>query len=648
MIFHVGSGGAAGLKIRGFPNFCLLLHVSNRKPALQQCGYVRCLMLHFPSPKQKTRKIFDVIFHTVIFSISFIIVASVIVVFYFTGRFVLNEKGAARIDVLEQVSDISSNNRHFMENAMDMVYSNLYPALVDSHSGENIQDSLDEMQSLFDRVGLDLTIDVVINARKVYMTDNENDASIRTLLNSYWYIKHYSGETETSWNLRFVDAQDINSYYLSYGRTVYDSSKEVRGVIIINTTQKSQFRALQKLVGASDKLYILDQNGIVICHSNSQMVGDWLANMAAFEEKYGYDSSKLVRKNNQTYMISNYHDPESGWTFVEEQNITGIFKSAIHILEACIFVVLLVGAIVILSAYFRVQLALRSLSAFTESISRIQPENLKKLPVQTDYQEICVLGTVFNRMLEQLEQLIEDIQIREKEKQRTEYDFLQAQLSPHFVHNTLLTIKSLLAMGKIDQASNMMSEFVELMYIPTTSDIPFVTFREELHLLDNFVSIMNCRTDKEVEFIHTIPEKLLDLPIPRMILQPLIGNSFFHGFAEKDNGCMIRVDAVIRGRVLYIKVEDNGEGISPERLRDLATARDLTNGHHGIGIQNIKKRLKIIYGGNSDVTVQSVYGKFTRVILKIDGYDHPPMNEAAQRIVRNNVTEEDKDEGFGS
>lgn len=600
--------------------------------------------------REKPRKIFRVVFRTVMLSIACVLVMAAATVIYFTVRFVLMEKGQARVEVLEQISDVSSSNRHSMENVMDMIYGELYPQLVDGEVEEQtLQKSLDEMQELLDKVGIDATIDVVINARKVYMTDNETDESIRNLLNSYWYIKHYSGETAESWNLRFVDVKDISSYYLSYGRTVYDRDGKSAAVIVINTSQKEQFRALQKLVGESDKVYILDQNGIVVCHSKPQMVGTWLANMNTFSEKYGYNDSRILQKNNESYMVSNYHDPESNWTFVEEQNISNLLTSVVHVLATCILTVIATGVLVILASYVQVQRALRDLTVFTESIGRMDPEELEVVPVQSRYQEVTVLGSVFNHMVVELQKLIVDIQNREAEKLRSEYDFLQTQLNPHFMHNTLIAIKSLMAMGRLQEASNMMSEFVELIYIPTSTEIPMVPLREEIHLLDNFVSIMNCRTVKDVAFVHNIPERLLDIPVPRMILQPIVGNSFFHGFADRESDCRISITAAVDGKVLEITVEDNGEGVSPARLQEISTDQYASVGnHHGVGIQNVKKRLGIVYGGSSNVIVQSIYRQFTRVILRIDGYDHPLMNLAAQRIVRNDIPKEEKYEDLGS
>jgi len=600
--------------------------------------------------EHRPKKIFQEVSATVVFSTVFVLLVATIMVCYFAVQFVLEEKGQARVEVLEQISDVSASNRHSMENVMEQVYHALYPYLTgDEVDGALVQETLDAFQSTMDSVGIGATIDVVLSVHEIYMTENETAESIRNLLNSYWYIKHYSGETAESWNLRFIDTKDISSYVLSLGRTVYNADGKSVAVIIINTSQETQFRSLQKLMGESDRVYILDQNGIAICHTNPNIVGTWQASMSAFQEKYGFNASKMVQKSGQSYIISNYNDPESGWTYVEEQNISDLLESVISILAACVITIILVGAIVVVLSHARIQRALRGLSDFTESIEQMDPEDLEVLPVNSEYQEVHVLGTAFNRMVTKVQKLIADIQVREAEKIRSEYDFLQAQLSPHFMHNTLIAIKSLLSMRKLQEASNMMSEFVELIYIPTTSEIPLVPLREELHLLENFVSIMNYRTDKGVAFENDISERMKDILVPRMILQPLVGNAIFHGFAEKDEDCRISIHAEVDGRLFKITVEDNGEGISPSRMQEISTNQYApASHHHGVGLQNVKKRLRIVYGGSSDVTVQSIHGQFTKVMLRIDGYEHPLMSPAAQRVVKNDIAKEEKYEGFGS
>ena len=166
-----------------------------------------------------------------------------------------------------------------------------------------------------------------------------------------------------------------------------------------------------------------------------------------------------------------------------------------------------------------------------------------------------------------------------------------------------------------------MNELVELLHIPSTPEIQFVPLEEELHLVRNYIAIMNCRTEKGVAFFCDIPEQMLSIPVPRMSLQPLVGNSFFHGFAERDEGCEIRMRAGFRGAALYIEVTDNGEGITQKRLDEIASG-NYTSGrmHHGIGLKNVQKRLEIIYGGNSGVRVKSHLGEYTTVTVTMDHY----------------------------
>ncbi|MDO4175816.1 MAG: ATP-binding protein, partial [Eubacteriales bacterium] len=139
----------------------------------------------------------------------------------------------------------------------------------------------------------------------------------------------------------------------------------------------------------------------------------------------------------------------------------------------------------------------------------------------------------------------------------------------------------------------------------------------------SFVSIMNCRTEKGAELICNIPEAYNNILVPRMILQPIIGNAFFHGFAEKDKDCEIHITVEERGTMVMIHIMDNGEGIGPMRLKEIRTGKyESQDSHHGIGLKNIRKRLEIIYGGASRLEIHSELGQFTTVSLLIDNYRH--------------------------
>lgn len=551
------------------------------------------------------------------------VVIAVCAIAYFTFHLVLQEKGESRVDVLQQISDSNSVNRTNMVNVMNMVYEDFYSILTaapDEQVNGQIEQALQDTDAQLRHTGMDFIFDIVMNDHRTFTTSADK-SGIEGLQSTYWYIRHYSGETDTSWNLRFWDVNDLSSYGLSYGRTVYDPEGKPVGVIVITAEHEALFRTFQKLVSDGAKVYILDQNGIIICHTNAQRVGNWMTSMEAFQEEYGYNSYRIIQRGDENVILASYYDKDSGWTFVEEQNIDALLWEGFALIRNCLMVVLVGCLIAGILTYLRVKKVTDELVDVTDAIGDMQPERLRPLPVSEIYEETYVLSTTFNGMIDRIRSLIEDIRLREQEKQRTEYDFLQAQINPHFLNNTLLAAKGLIAMGRVDRAGRMLTELVELLHIPSTPEIQFVPLEEELHLVRNYIAIMNCRTEKGVAFYCDIPDKMLSIPVPRMILQPLVGNSFFHGFAERDEGCEIRMSAGFRGSAMYIDVTDNGEGIPERRLTEVRSGNYRSGKtHHGIGLKNVQKRLRIIYGGMSGVKVRSKLGAYTTVTVTMDHY----------------------------
>lgn len=571
---------------------------------------------------------FGLLIRAVMISIVIVVAVAMVSITYSTYQFVLDEKGASRIDILKQVSDSNDINRTNMKNVMGVVDTEVHDLLASGAEDAPVQERLNEVQMLLDRIGLDYSVDIVMTDRRTFSSKEDTEKSLHNLLNSYWYIKHLSGNTKTSWNLRFIDPDDISSYALVYGKTIYDENGEVVGLIVLNSTQEVLFRTYQKLLEEGERVYILDENGIIVSHSNPSMIGNWYQFMDVFEEEQGFNSYTVEERGNRRYIVANYHDPVSGWTFVEEHDITEILDSYFQMLQICIAVVLLGALIAIWLGYFYVKKISRSMTQMTNEVAALDENELQPIETSQAYYEIETLSNAFNQLVERVQHLIHDIQLREQEKRKTEYDFLQAQLSPHFLHNTLIAIKSLIAMGQTEQAGRMMEEFVELLHIPATAEVQFVTLEQEIHLVRSFISIMNCRTAKDVTFYDEIPPQFRNAPVPRMLLQPVVGNAFFHGFAEREEDCEIHITAAGQNGTLQITVRDNGEGISPERLREVQSGRYASDGnHHGVGIRNIRKRLRILYGEKSDVELRSTVGEGTEVRLLIDRFDELPPTQ---------------------
>lgn len=581
--------------------------------------------------KKESPTLLSLLLRAIFSSIAISVLISSLYSTYISYHFVLESHGTARIDILKQVSDSNDLNRKHMESIIEMVNMEVSAAVCED-DGEAIQEIITDIQSLLDRINLNYSIDVVLRDRRTFSSVSGSETRLKNLLNSYWYLKQLSGETGISWNLNVLSPDDITSYALVCSYPIADKDGRVIGTIILNSTQDALFRTYQKLLSEGERVYILDESGIVISHSNQNIVGQWLKSMDAFAKEPGYDSYVIQSYGKRKYLVSNYHDTISGWTFVEEHDITQIYNQLIQTSLVSFLMILMGGLLACLAGCQYAKKVSRSLTDMTDAVVRIDPENLHPIETSTAYHEIGILTMSFNRLICRIQDLIHDIQLREAEKHRMEYDFQQAQLSPHFLYNTLVAIKSLIHIKQYDQACQMLDKFVECLDIPHSADIQFVTIAEELHLIQNYLSIMNLRTDKAIAFENRVPVWAENILIPRMLLQPIIGNSVFHGFAEREDGCKITICASIEAETLYIRIEDNGEGIAPERLQQLAENNYASVGnHHGVGIKNIRKRLNYIYGESSSLFIQSEYGKGTVVLLKIDHYDKLPPTVQCMR-----------------
>ena len=185
---------------------------------------------------------------------------------------------------------------------------------------------------------------------------------------------------------------------------------------------------------------------------------------------------------------------------------------------------------------------------------------------------------------------------------------LTSQIHPHFLFNTLASIASLIR-SQPETARMLIVKLSGLLRRLLRSHEHFVTLREELEAIDEYLDIESVRFGPKLTIEKEIAHDTLDGVVPSMILQPLVENSIKHGLARKVGEGRIVIRAIRRGRAAIIEVEDNGLGVSEERL-DRAMLG-------GIGLRNVNERLRVIYGANYAVDLQSEPGKGTRARIEI-------------------------------
>lgn len=238
------------------------------------------------------------------------------------------------------------------------------------------------------------------------------------------------------------------------------------------------------------------------------------------------------------------------------------------------------------------------------------------------YAEIEVISNEFNTMLERInnltEQLLEttsELFQKDIEKQRAEFAFLQSQINPHFLSNTLDSIKGI-ALVKGNRDIYDMTTALSTMLRYSIQGKDEVNLGDELKIVNAYVKIYQGRYPDKIAF--ECSDKFLHVKVPKMIIQPIVENALGHGLEPKGNTghITVRIEQDDNG-VLAITIADNGIGIEPDRLKQLMDGLNSASSDNHIGIQNVHNRIRLKYGYPYGLTIHSVSGQGTEVRITL-------------------------------
>ena len=225
--------------------------------------------------------------------------------------------------------------------------------------------------------------------------------------------------------------------------------------------------------------------------------------------------------------------------------------------------------------------------------------------------EIGYLAERFNHMLDNLEN--EKIL-----KRQAELNALQYQIRPHFIYNTLNSIRFAAMIQGAKNIGELLANFIELLQVSTNREGEFGTLAEEISTLKKYIALQEFRLMNSFAVDFNLDEKTLSCRVPRLILQPFVENSIIHAPSPEKTFCRIVVSSELRGGELIISIEDDGKGISPEVLENLSAKpsdKKTHGGFSGIGVANIKERLRLYYGDAGKVICESDGKTFTKISI---------------------------------
>lgn len=297
-------------------------------------------------------------------------------------------------------------------------------------------------------------------------------------------------------------------------------------------------------------------------------------------------------------------------SIILQYDLTPVLNLIVKLILMFIVGTMLISILLII--YYRKYktMILDPISKTVASINYIRKKGeLQEVFEENDIKEIDSLNSYLNKMIRDIKILIKENQKINEEKLTIEINALQSQITPHFIFNTLNSIRIQAMINDDKEVANSIKDFSSLIKNNFTKG-NIHSFIDEIRAIENYLNIMKLRYGDKIKSNITIQEEIKDKKVLKLIIQPVIENSIIHGLAVKDYNGIITIKVYARESKVIVEVKDDGSGISEDKINEV-----LSGEGSGIGIFNSNRRVKVYYGEEYGISIESEEGKYTKTTI---------------------------------
>ena len=233
--------------------------------------------------------------------------------------------------------------------------------------------------------------------------------------------------------------------------------------------------------------------------------------------------------------------------------------------------------------------------------------------------EVEHLSHSVQSMISTMRHLMEDVLHQEEEKRRSELDVLQSQINPHFLYNTLDSVVWMTENGRTQEAVVMLTALARFFRISLSKGSNIIPIGDEIEHARNYLTIQKMRYKDKLEFEIKADPSITQVPIIRLVLQPLVENAIYHGLKYKDSKGLLTVHGYMKGENAVIDITDDGVGMDEETLKHIYDKHKVNYRSNGVGVYNVQQRLVLYYGKDYGIIYHSEKGKGTTASVVIPG-----------------------------
>lgn len=556
----------------------------------------------------------------------FISIISIIVI-------LVNINVSKRIILDQAINNFNKDYEYIREDLIDYNYEIVQALTKISKSDvfkEYLTQSTDDKVKLFNTV---VSLGNYMESNKDYLTP-KNSHIVAVGNNSMYYSTnslHWDIElkdvfdslnmNESSSNIDYRIANTSNIKSVNYKNSLLaikplidKNSKNIYGHMYLVIDERAIYNMYERYLVDGMTFSLISSTGQILSSSNTDKITTYDNKMLEQCKTKDGQAIEVIQNGMKHTLISNYI-PFFDAYFVSDINEAYVSNS-LNSLKYYTIIIMTIGLIlIIISIYFisykfsRPLLSLVDLMSNGRFESISEDENNKKI---IKSHEIIVLTEAYEDMLKKIDYYVKNLIHEEKERRKAELNALQMQINPHFLYNTLSTIKYLAKGEKIEEVGKTIDSLISILRntIGTTEEM--ATIQSEIENLEKYVYINKLRFGGDTNVTFTVSDDCKELLIPKLIIQPFIENAFFHAFSSRAKG-EINIFINKSFNFIIIEIMDNGIGMEVTDIKKLKSKKF----KGGIGVKNVDDRIKLIYGEEFGVRLDSEVGYGTIVTIKI-------------------------------
>lgn len=415
-------------------------------------------------------------------------------------------------------------------------------------------------------------------------------------------------------------------YVFTVVREIISTSYESLGMIAVD----ANIGMIENIVKDLDRVthgttLIVDDEERVIFDSEKKYLAQQLGRSELLAQATGTEGSFHAQVDGESMLTIYKQSPNTGWKILMTIPKAQLMQDAERIRN---FTLVMSGVIIGFALLISLGLTFaltRPLRLLVRSMKEVQSGNLEAVFPVKRRDEIGLVGNAFNRMVARVKSLVEDVYMAGQRKKAAELEALHNQINPHFIYNTLETIRMTAVINDDEEVSSMTQLLGKLLRYSIGGSTETVTLAQEFDHLRMYVALLNYRYGNK--FTLTLPEAGLDdqMRVMKLMFQPIVENAVYHGLDESKSAMRIEISYRQEGADRVFVIRDDGVGMQPETLERLRLrlANRLpetgvgSNGDGGIGMRNIHERLKLLFGEPYGIEVDSAPGEGTVVTIRL-------------------------------